>query len=284
MASNIERKLLCDAVNAHGRKPEGTHTEECCSQAREMAKVILGMGGTVQEALPKSKPVRMATPKMVEYVATLLGQRDVATYWAGEAREFLDDAEKQTFRQAGRLIDIMKVLPFKAKREFLSDRERPATPKMAAWAQTLVAEKVGGEDYLDWDLEHLTYAQASQIIDALKDAPKAGKKGEDAKHYPAGPGFYKLNGQVYMVQKAIYGSGRLMCKELDSVEGLFVRVRHMGNGKLTAEMRLDKEQAQAELGALGELYGWCTNCGKVLTDSTSKAWGLGPYCRGHLGY
>jgi hypothetical protein len=98
---------------------------------------------------------------------------------------------------------------------------------------------------------------------------------------PAGEGWYRLDGRVYKVQKAVHGSGHLYAKRLDvpadirpgSVKGEWVYAPGMVN-RLTDADRLTVDEAAA----MGRLYGMCMVCGKTLTDEDSIEAGIGPVC------
>jgi Family of unknown function (DUF6011) len=120
---------------------------------------------------------------------------------------------------------------------------------------------------------------------------------------PAAPaellaGVYKHDGTLWMVKRAVHGSGRMyaslinpncancgthakdhkaqdVCDEL-SIKFEMVRgaIKH-----LRASERLTLEQA-AHYGAI---YGFCTNCGHTLTDPDSIRFGMGSTCRARYG-
>ncbi|MCU0505458.1 MAG: DUF6011 domain-containing protein [Chloroflexi bacterium] len=94
---------------------------------------------------------------------------------------------------------------------------------------------------------------------------------------PAGEGWYKVGDDIYKVQKAVHGSGRLYAKRLDvpvpGIKGEWVYAPGVVN-TLTVEQRLTEEQARE----FGRLYGVCCCCGAVLTDEDSIENGIGPVC------
>lgn len=291
----LEMKLLTEALNAHTRKPKDQHTKECCDEARELAKTVIGtaIGSKFAEenhqaaqVAQAKKPTRgyPASEKQIDYVRACLEQRDVAEYWRKRGEDFLR-AEFKPWGEAKTLLNMLTKMPKLARdteviRE--SAHERSASPAQIDWCKKLVEHKVGGEMFEEWDLDKLTSAQARQIIDTLKDAPKRPNESMARKHFPAGEGIYKLGDDYYMVQVAIHGSGRLMCKKFREDDGYFVRVGGMG-GKLTEENKLTTEEAYAYLGGFAQLYGHCMACGRGLTDSESKKYRLGPVCRDKAG-
>jgi hypothetical protein len=78
--------------------------------------------------------------------------------------------------------------------------------------------------------------------------------------------------EVYKVQQAVHGSGRLYAKLLTDEGFVFAPgvLRHLTEQgrKMTAE----------EGRQYGQLYGVCCRCGAQLTDEESIARGLGPVC------
>lgn len=282
----LEMKLLTEALNAHSRKPKGEHTPECCAEARELAKGVVGGKFAEEEkpaAAPKAKKVYEASPRQVKFVSDLTVSRDLSRYIADRAQKFLD-GETKPWAEARWLIDTMLTLPKldRADTFRVADSEQLASPNQNSWCRSLVETKVGGELFEEINMDTLTKAQARKIIDTLKDAPKVAAEALASKHFPAGQGIYQLDGEYYMVQVAIHGSGRLMCKKFRESDGYFVRVGGMG-GKLTEENKLTTEEAYAYLGGFAQLYGHCMACGRGLTDSESKKYRMGPVCRDKAG-
>lgn len=94
---------------------------------------------------------------------------------------------------------------------------------------------------------------------------------------PSGPtkdGMYRrASGEIYKVQKAVHGSGRLYAKRLN-VETRSFEYEPGAIFRLTDDDRMTLVQA-AEF---GRLYGFCVKCGSTLTDEKSIAAGIGPIC------
>lgn len=96
---------------------------------------------------------------------------------------------------------------------------------------------------------------------------------------PAAEGWYRVDGVIYKVQKAVHGSGQLYAKRLTVADGTGVWEYAKGMVyRLTADDRLTIEEAEA----FGKLYGVCGICGKTLTDEKSIARGIGPVCAARL--
>jgi hypothetical protein len=152
----------------------------------------------------------------------------------------------------------------------------------------------------------LTKQAASRLIDKLIAARDAARKAaktapraetpaapREAAKTPAAPraevtdGMYRTpDGDVYKVQIAKQGSGRLYAKKLVARE----EPKTQANGKvithefayetgaisrLTADMKMTLDEAQE----WGRLYGTCCRCGAALTDEKSIADGIGPICK-----
>jgi hypothetical protein len=134
---------------------------------------------------------------------------------------------------------------------------------------------------------------ASDLITALLDLPRPART-EIRTLAPAkatisadlADGMYRTpDGEIYKIQTAIYGSGRIYAKKLVEL----AEPRELKKGvrthefayeagalrKLTAEMRMTADEA-AEW---GKLYGTCCRCGLALTDEKSIDRGLGPICK-----
>ncbi|UAJ15479.1 hypothetical protein SEA_PUPPERS_48 [Gordonia phage Puppers] len=79
---------------------------------------------------------------------------------------------------------------------------------------------------------------------------------------------------VYKVQRAVHGSGRLYAKVLDPETGDWIISRGAVRDLRQEGQRLTLEVAKD----LGHLYGRCIACGRTLTDEASIRAGIGPVC------
>jgi hypothetical protein len=84
-------------------------------------------------------------------------------------------------------------------------------------------------------------------------------------------GIYLLDGQVFKVQRAVHGSGRLYAKTL--VDGRWEYAPGAMRA-LAAQDKMTLEQAKQ----YGRLYGTCCVCGRTLTNEESISAGIGPVC------
>ena len=99
-------------------------------------------------------------------------------------------------------------------------------------------------------------------------------------------GLYRTpDGQIYKVQVALYGSGRLYAKQLvelaaprilknDKIRTHAFEIEHSAISRLTPAMKMTREEAMV----WGKLYGTCCRCGLSLTDDASIDRGLGKIC------
>jgi hypothetical protein len=124
---------------------------------------------------------------------------------------------------------------------------------------------------------------ASALIDALLRTPAAPKQ---AAAEPLTPGIYRNEaGEIFKVQASRDNSGKVYAKKLQPIGGRRLTeldeivkwefVYAMGAIRtLTAANRLTLEEAKQ----FGIKYGVCIVCGRLLSDATSVANGIGPVC------
>lgn len=153
----------------------------------------------------------------------------------------------------------------------------PPSEAQLRFLRSLAAER-------DFDLSEIEPAldrrSASVWIDQLKAMPKPVAARPDPPE-----GFHILGSddtgwQVFKVQRAVHGSGRLYAKILAGpyAESTW---EYVGTGilrELSEDTVLTLEKAQK----YGQLYGVCCRCGATLTDESSIARGLGPVCAGRF--
>lgn len=124
--------------------------------------------------------------------------------------------------------------------------------------------------------ERISKEGASRLIDALIERSKTLNHPELEQEITEGMWIIGAlvdgNAEVYKVQRAVHGSGRLYAKRLtdDGFEyapGVIARLSREG-------VKMTLETAKM----YGQLYGMCCRCGATLTDEASIAAGVGPIC------
>lgn len=229
---------------------------------------------------------RPAAPKVsqakLDYVASLLRE-----LWASDA-ETAEElvAELPTFDAAhiDRMIDSIKPI-------------LPISEGQARFMRSLIGQKLAPTSDLAVamlaQVDTLTKAEAKRTLDSLQllpdyVAPVAAGEKPARRNAPEieADGMYRNpeTGEIFKVQVAVHGSGKLYAKKLvklDEPEIKLGKEAHyefvMARGAvmtLKPEWRLTREDA-AEF---GHLYGCCVRCGATLTDEASIERGIGPQC------
>jgi hypothetical protein len=220
-----------------------------------------------------------ASDKQVAFIKSLTEQHDVSRIGTFPARTLAqiergDDVSKS---RASRLIEVLKRQP-KIQTEIHVPADS-ATPAQMAFLRTLCGEQ-GAEVRTQY-----SKSEASDEIERLLKAREtgsgriSGRISED--------GMYRTpDGEIYKVQVAVHGSGRLYAKKLVALDE--PKVMRKGTkthdfvfesgalAKITPEMKMTLE----EMKEWGKLYGTCCKCGLTLTDETSIEEGIGPVCGG----
>lgn len=180
-----------------------------------------------------------------------------------------------------------------------------ATPAQINLIHKLVAERanlyaalgeVTASDAISgWDvvaaIDGMTKAQASKSISAMLDTNKSMKLQVQATR-PAQaavtalePGMYRVDGNIYKVQKARNGA-HMYAKLLTLIDTGSTKddgsIVYRGSFEfapgmmrvLRAEHRMTLAQAQE----FGSNYSTCCNCGRTLSAAQSVAEGIGPIC------
>lgn len=166
--------------------------------------------------------------------------------------------------------------------------EPPATDAQVRYAMSLYAKKMSNvePEAAESAFRAMGRREISKSIDTMAkmvDAPKP-----KATTPEVAEGMYRdpATGDIFKVQVAYHGSGRLYAKKLVKLE--VPRVKRSKEyshdfeyapgavNRIKPEWRMTKEQA-AEW---GRLYGACCKCGTILTDERSIAAGIGPICAG----
>lgn len=232
---------------------------------------------------------RAAAPKVsqakLDYVTSLL----IDVWGAEDAAELIAELPSFDGDHISRMIDNLKPLI-------------PATDGQKRFMANLIGEKLAPGSELAAamlaDVEILTKDEAKIRLDQLQALPRYVAPKADGQQTPArrntpqveADGMYRNpeTGEIFKVQVAMHGSGKLYAKKLVQLdEPTMVRGKEarfafeMARGaimSLKPEWKLTREDAKA----FGDLYGCCMRCGTVLTDEESIETGLGRVCRGKM--
>lgn len=175
-------------------------------------------------------------------------------------------------------ITILGNDPFE---EQVASRAHQASPKQLAFIDRLLAER-DLSDARPWvgpfvdhyrDGATIDRRQASSLIDVLLEAPRltthAAPPSARATTEPLAPGMYMVGDRIFKLQQS--QTGHLYGKEL--VDGRFTYAPGLLR-EVHADDRMTLEQAKA----YGQNTGVCCCCGRLLTDPSSVAAGIGPVC------
>jgi len=236
---------------------------------------------------------KLITPSQARYIRILIAEN-------ADRLDLLNEVSKAVVRvvQGEGSYPVQRRLASKAIDDLrgLADLKRQPTERQVQYLTDLAVNKGVRDQLTETVLAKLTYDSASKLIDALKkmeDVPVEQAGGQRSSHNPNGvtDGMYQTpSGEIYKVQVAVHGSGKLYGKKLVPL----TEPRQLRNGvrthefvkedgalrKLTPAMAMTQEQAAA----FGKLYGACCNCGLTLTDETSIELGIGPKCRAKRGW
>lgn len=281
------------------------HDQECCTdtnrcETRELVMNTARQASARRQELLGGAPA-IPMPEVAEEVAPPRGNgnssgrrianaasdaqlRFIRTLLAEKSRDGLGAHHRRTINAiesdqvvgkaaASSLITALKAQPAAAN---VTVTGPAATPTQLALIERMAQEQ-GREVSAD-----LTKQQASDLITEMmanrekRTAPVVAQVTE---------GMYRTpEGEIYKVQVAVHGSGKLYAKrlvKLDAPRTMKKGIRthdfeyvQGGLQKLTPEMKMTREEAQD----WGRLYGACCRCGMTLTDEESIARGIGPVC------
>ncbi len=159
-------------------------------------------------------------------------------------------------------------------------REPKATDKQIAFLVKLMDER--NFPYKNETLAKLSKRDASGLIDMILSQPKP-KTPATPKAPEITEGMYRNpeTDEIFKVQRAVHGSGKLYAKRLviENVEfghAATVYFEYAAGAvyKLRPEWKMTLDQAKE----FGALYGSCCVCGRTLTDEKSIEAGIGPIC------
>lgn len=264
LAANIGRLQSMRDFNA-----PAAVVAEIATWTPEPERATNGGNGARKPAAPKVSQAKL------DYAASLL----IDVWGEDEAADLIADLVKYDGEHISRMIDSLKLLV-------------PITAGQLRFAQDLLVQKYGTEGAAPFlpGLDAMTKAEAKLMLDKTQLLPdyvapageRAARKGPEVE----ADGMYRdpATGDIYKVQVAVHGSGKLYAKvlvKLDEPEIKRGKETHyefvMARGaimNIKPEWRLTAEDA-AEF---GHLYGCCIRCGAVLTDEASIERGIGPDC------
>lgn len=121
--------------------------------------------------------------------------------------------------------------------------------------------------------------EASDLITALKELPKNEVTAEPSEEPPEGIHYFHPyedeSIEIFKVQVAHQGSGRLYAKKLNKETGKFEYHGRKFPFHCLSEISLLTVEKAKEF---GDLYGMCAKCGATLTNEESIERGIGPIC------
>lgn len=176
------------------------------------------------------------------------------------------------------------------------------TAPMVRYAMALMDELLGGmadevRVAAEAKLQATPKREVHTMIDCLKADVEAKRKARPARvpaPRPAAPqveeGMYRdpVTGDIFKVQVAHHGSGKLYAKKLVKLNTVKTKGKKEYShdfeyapgaiNRIPASWRMTKEEAVE----WGQLYGACCRCGTILTDERSIEAGIGPVCSGKI--
>lgn len=292
MSPRHRNDLIADALKVH-------ETEHCgsapCADAVRLATLLTtpgihsippgheltqpryGNGGGQYVGGNRSTPRDpAASDKQIALIKRLAGERDYLSLGMTQRKLVEDVCNGTVIRKssASSLIDAMlhtvKADSSSLRPAFLGDAPL-ASNKQIELILRLAPER--GRTYREETLRKMLRTEASELIDGLVALPRVATQtsGDELE-----AGMYRVGDEIFKVQRAVHGSGRMYAKRLvvDGPGEAHFEIAQGAIRKLTAEDRMTLEDAKA----FGALYGVCCNCGATLTDETSIEAGIGPIC------
>lgn len=216
----------------------------------------------------------LMTARQRSFIAKLLAEREVSfPGYATMFSTFIERFRNETLgkRDASELIDWLNDQPVLAT----APTRRPASEGQLRMVNVRRSEKglrplAETELFMDEVDEELAQIEAMPTRE-WKVTASAGELTD---------GMYRKDGEIYKVQVAVHGSGRLYAKRLvvtefdDAPAEVSFEYATGAIRTLTLADRMTLEEAKA----FGALYGTCCVCGRTLTDERSIEEGIGPVC------
>jgi uncharacterized protein DUF6011 len=267
----------------------------------EAASPIPAFGMPVQRTGGPKAPRKpdMARQGQIDYASDLLRRlwgHDPAVLTELVARLGTVQEPKLTRDRISRQIDNLISI--------LASQPRPINPELRTHLQDLWTRKMGKADgtrdatrdaAFARKMETMTYDEGRKLADQLRVmadgpavAPPAPAEGELVAEVTEGMYRNPETDEVWKVQVAHHGSGRLYAKkmvELDEpriVRGKEVRYGFVYVPSALQRVRPEWRMTLEDAAAWGKLYGCCIRCGAILTDEESRDAGIGPVCSGKM--
>lgn len=238
---------------------------------------------------PQAAPVARkgtASPAAQEFAIKLCRQLAAMVPATREAFEDLaDKVPDMSKAKVSQLIDATKaqIKRLEAQGVRAPQPDRLATDNQRTLIRRLLMEKISpvGELATRWEAvigdAKLTFDEGGDLITELRAYPEREMVGEGMYRNPD-------NGEIYKVQIAHHGSGKLYAKLLEQRDepttkrGKTVTHEFRYIPGLLAEIQLSWKMTLQEAQEWGHLYGSCCRCGTILTDEKSIEMGIGPVC------
>ena len=148
---------------------------------------------------------------------------------------------------------------------------KPGSKHSHAFLISLVGQVIGGKS--------LSPKQAAAVLKFKANDRPAPKITAIPESEPITDGMYRKGDEIFKVQIAVNGSGRLYAKKLVKTGDSWTF--EYAPGAIRTLKPSDKMTLE-EAKAWGALYGTCCVCGRTLTDEESIAAGIGPICAGRV--
>lgn len=201
-------------------------------------------------------------------------RRAVLGNWTPAAEIEKAQAHMDNLEREAEEADLLDLVPVTAP----EPTERKATPGMRTLLTRLREERATTGQ----DVEEISFKDARTEIDRLIATPRAAKPTAGAVKIE--DGVYLFEGEYYMVQHAVHGSGHQYAKRILAPEKPGQRATSVYAAgivlKLRPEMKLSADQAAR----FGKVYRCCVQCFRPLTDDRSKAAGYGQKCADNNGW
>lgn len=221
--------------------------------------------------------VRKISDAQARYLGRLLRTRDYSSLI--ERPWFTIDIDNISLAGARTMIDALLGCPER------TNVVEPASDAQRRYLASLLAERA--HEYGDVDVENIDRRRASNMIGALKAAPRRAVEAA-ATATPVDVkiqiGIYALGDEIYRMRKARTGSHLYAERLTDEETGAWEYARGMARRVPSEGRKLTLEECEA----LSLKVGGCCMCGRELTATVDgvgpAARFIGPVCASKMGY